>query len=272
MTSSSSTDPNAIKAAVSARYAARARQQLIPPETLPLAQDAACCGPATALEAPACSSGTCGIGYRAEDLAGLPASVTGVSLGCGNPVGLAEVQPGETVLDLGSGGGIDCFLAARRVGPAGRVIGVDMTPEMVRLARANARQLAAENVEFRLGEIEHLPVDPGTVDLVISNCVVNLAPDKGAVFREVYRVLRPGGRLVIADTVASRSVPAALRERLDLWGQCISGALDRETYLATLREAGFARIEVLAEHDLARGDLDGDLALLSLTVRACKPA
>lgn len=252
---------NDINQAVSARYAGIAQRAL---EVLPMHEHDTCCDEG-------CSTEGCGTGYTPEELASLPSSVTGVSLGCGNPVGLAEVKPGETVLDLGSGGGIDCFLAAQRVGPEGRVIGVDMTPDMVRLARANAEKAGAQNVEFRLGEIEHLPVDPSSVDLVISNCVVNLAPDKAAVYRDVNRVLRPGGRLVISDTVASAPVPEDLKSKLDLWSQCASGSLDRETYFETLRGAGFNRIEILEEHPVDWEDL-GELVISSLTLRAFKPS
>ncbi len=254
---------DAIREAVSARYAGKAQEGLMALEVLPASEDASCCGPGP------CATGSCGTAYGSEDLAGLPASVTGVSLGCGNPVGLADVRRGETVLDLGSGGGIDCFLAARRVGPEGRVIGVDMTPEMVRLARGNAAQVGLPNVEFRLGEIEHLPVETGSVDLVISNCVVNLAPNKAAVYREVFRVLRARGRLVIADTVADRPVPDELRARLDSWSACASGSLDKEAYFATLRGAGFQRIEVLDEHPVEWGDLEG-VRVSSMTLRALK--
>lgn len=290
MTATPLTPGDAIREAVSARYAESARRQLATLETgTPAATDAACCAPAVTLPQPhtlallplasadadaccatdaACT--TCGTGYSAGELAGLPASVTGVSLGCGAPVGLADVRAGETVLDLGSGGGIDCFLAARAVGPEGRVIGVDMTPDMVRLARANARETGAANVEFRLGEIEHLPVESGMVDLVISNCVINLAPDKEAVFREAARVLRPGGRMVVSDIVAGSPVPNHLRARLDLWGECASGALDRAAYLAALRQAGFAPVEVLEEHDWQTLDEESGVRLLSLTFRAVK--
>ena len=263
----SSLESDNIRESVAARYGDRARQQLSTLTVLPTGLGAACCD--TGAGAACCSTQECGGGYSAEDLAGFPTTVTGISLGCGNPVGLAGVQPGEVVLDLGSGGGIDCFLAARRTGEKGRVIGVDMTPDMVRLARANAEQVGLPNVEFRLGEIEHLPVDPESVDLVISNCVVNLAPDKAAVYREIGRVLKPGGRLVIADMVTDRPVPEALRARRELWSGCTSGALDLETHLATLREAGFDRIEVLAQEAAGRGDL-GDIELSSVTLRGYK--
>lgn len=242
-----------IHEAVSARYAGIAQG------ALNVVENDFCCGEGR-------SADSCVTGYTEEELAALPSSVSGVSLGCGNPVGLADVKPGETVLDLGSGGGIDCFLAGRRVGLEGRVIGVDMTPDMVRLARTNAEKTGAGNVDFRLGEIEHLPVDPGSVDLVISNCVVNLAPDKAAVFREVNRVLRPGGRLVISDTVAAAPVPEELRSKLELWSRCASGSLDKEAYFAALRDAGFDRIEVLEEHSIEREEL----AISSITLRAFK--
>ena len=223
---------------------------------------ASCCGPA---DAPAQQGGQAQAGcsccgptgqvvdaadaarlYPAEELAGLPDTVTEASLGCGNPLAIAELRPGETVLDLGSGGGIDCFLAARRVGPAGRVIGLDMTPDMIRLAQRNARKVGAANVEFRLGEMEEIPLPDGSVDAVISNCVINLSPDKDAVFAEVYRVLRPGGRLSVSDIVVDGELPQAIRERADIWAACVSGALDESEYLAKIRAAGFERVEVLS--------------------------
>ncbi|HSJ52627.1 MAG TPA: arsenite methyltransferase, partial [Anaerolineae bacterium] len=145
--------------------------------------------------------------YSAEELGGLPGTVTDASLGCGNPIAVAELRPGETVLDLGSGGGIDCFLAARQVGPQGRVIGLDMTPDMIRLAQTNAKKVGATNVEFRFGEMEDIPLPDASVDVIISNCVVNLSPDKDAVFQEAYRVLRPGGRMSISDIVVDGDLP-----------------------------------------------------------------
>lgn len=198
--------------------------------------------------------------YPAEELAGLPETVTGASLGCGNPLAIADLRPGETVLDLGSGGGIDCFLAARRVGPTGRVIGLDMTPDMIRLAQRNAKKVGAANVEFRLGEMEEIPLPDGSVDAVISNCVINLSPDKDAVFAEVYRVLRPGGRLSVSDIVVDGELPQAIRERPDIWAACVSGALDESEYLAKIRAAGFESVEVLSrdqaevEEDAGWGD------------------
>jgi len=182
----------------------------------------------------------------AEELAGLPQTVTEASLGCGNPLAIADLRPGEVVLDLGSGGGIDCFLAARRVGPAGRVIGLDMTPDMIRLAQRNAKKVGAANVEFRLGEMEDIPLPDRSVDAVISNCVINLSPDKDAVFAEAYRVLRPGGRLSVSDVVVDGELPQAIRERPDIWAACVSGALDEAEYLAKIRAAGFEEVEVLS--------------------------
>ena len=199
-----------------------------------------CCGPA---DPKAASSATL---YPAEEIAGLPDSVTDVSLGCGNPLAIADLRPGEAVLDLGSGGGIDCFLAAKKVGPQGRVIGLDMTPDMVKLAQRNAKRVGAWNVEFRLGEIEDMPLPDGSVDAIISNCVINLSPDKDAVFAEAYRVLRPGGRVSVSDIVLHGELPPAVRDRLDMWASCVSGALQEADYLEKLRAAGFEGVEVLS--------------------------
>jgi ubiquinone/menaquinone biosynthesis C-methylase UbiE len=174
----------------------------------------------------------------------LPEEVTGLSLGCGDPVTLANLTSGQTVLDLGSGGGIDCFLAARQVGPEGRVIGVDMTPAMIERARGNQARLGLENVEFRLGEIEHLPVADGTVDVILSNCVINLSPDKLQVLREAYRALRPGGTLSVSDIVTSGPLPAAVKQSLSAWAGCVAGALEADQYLSYLEQAGFADIAV----------------------------
>lgn len=186
------------------------------------------------------------VGYDALDQAFLPEGAN-LGLGCGNPVAFAEIRPGDTVLDLGSGGGIDCFLAARRTGPTGRVIGVDMTPAMVERARALAAREGLGHVQFRLGEIEALPVANSTVDVVISNCVVNLSPDKAQVFREAARVLKPGGRLMLSDIVLARPLPAGAADDPELYAGCIGGALLRDEYLRLLREAGFDAVEVLGE-------------------------
>ncbi len=205
--------------------------------------DANCCGPASC-----CGDGGAAVNLYADDtLAGLPPDVAGLALGCGDPVGIQMLQPGQTVLDLGSGGGIDCFRAAQQVGPEGRVIGVDMTPEMIDRARRNARQLGLTNVEFRLGEIEHLPVADASVDVIISNCVINLVPDKRQVFREAYRVLRPGGQLSVSDIVTRGELPEALRRDLAAWAGCVAGAVGVEEYIAGLKEAGFEDVRVTPE-------------------------
>jgi SAM-dependent methyltransferase len=177
-------------------------------------------------------------------LENLPADVTGLSLGCGDPVAIAGLQPGEVVLDLGSGAGLDCFLAARQVGAQGRVIGVDMTPEMLARAETNRVALGLSNVEFRQGHIETLPVEDQQVDVVISNCVVNLSPDKPAVMREAFRVLKPGGRVSITDIVIQGEFSPALRTRMDLWSACVTGAVEADAFAAMLRDAGFEDVSL----------------------------
>jgi ubiquinone/menaquinone biosynthesis C-methylase UbiE len=177
-------------------------------------------------------------------LSELPDDVSSFSLGCGDPITLAALQPGQTVLDLGSGGGLDCFLASKRVGPSGHVIGVDMTPEMLQRARGAAERLGAANVEFRQGFLEALPVDPDTVDVVISNCVINLAPDKSKVIKEVFRVLKPGGKMAVSDIVTDGPLPDEVKTSLSAWAGCIAGALDVREYQALLEAEGFTQIEV----------------------------
>ncbi len=183
------------------------------------------------------------IGYTEEDLALAPEGAN-LGLGCGNPQAIAALKPGETVLDLGAGAGFDCFLAARAVGAEGAVIGVDMTPEMVRRARENAREAGYGTIDFRLGEIEHLPVADATVDVIISNCVINLSPDKPAVFRDAYRVLKPGGRLAVSDVVATAELPQQWRDDMELLSGCISGAARVEELETMLAEAGFVGIDI----------------------------
>ncbi len=226
----SPTDPEdvaAIRAAVRAYYGARAAER----------PASSCCGKPDS--APASVTF-----YETPGVADLPADIAGLSLGCGDPIALANLEPGQTVLDLGSGAGLDCFLAAQRVGPTGRVIGVDMTPDMLDKARANARRLGMDNVEFRLGEIEHLPVADASVDVIISNCVINLSPDKPAVFREAFRVLKPGGRLSVSDILAERPLPESVRADLQSWASCVGGAVPAAEYVAALEAAGFVEVRV----------------------------
>jgi SAM-dependent methyltransferase len=250
----------------------------------------------------ACGCGCCGgaepkaisatIGYTDDEMRAVPEGAN-LGLGCGNPVALADLSPGETVLDLGSGAGFDAFLAARAVGENGRVIGVDMTPAMLARARENARAGGYANVEFRLGEIEHLPVADGSVDAVISNCVINLSPEKGEVFSEAFRVLKPGGRLLISDMVMVGELPERVRQSVAAYVGCIAGAVSRERYLALIRRAGFADVEVVEEssfpvscmaNDPTAQAVLGDLvlspeelratesAIASIRVRAVRPA
>lgn len=186
------------------------------------------------------------IGYSDQELGSIPEGAD-LGLGCGNPTALASLKPGETVVDLGSGAGIDCFLAADRVGEAGQVIGIDMTAAMIDRARENALKNGIENVEFRLGEIEHLPVPDGTVDAVISNCVVNLSPDKPQVFSEVYRALKPGGRLMISDIVQLKPMPEAIAKSIEAYIGCIAGASLKDDYISMIKAAGFRDVEILSE-------------------------
>ena len=200
---------------------------------------ASCCG-SSSISADEISAR---LGYSMEELASAPEGAN-LGLGCGNPQAIADLQPGEVVVDLGSGAGFDCFLAARRVGPTGQAIGVDMTPEMVAKSRENARTAGLDYVEFRLGEIEHLPVADASVDVIISNCVINLSPDKPAVFRDAFRVLKPGGRLAVSDVVATAELPESWRENMRLLSACISGAADIDGLSHMLTDAGFADIEI----------------------------
>jgi arsenite methyltransferase len=183
-------------------------------------------------------------GYSAEELQGLPESVLTMSDGCGNPTALGRIREGDTVLDLGSGGGIDVFLAAQKVGRTGRVIGLDMTPKMIESARANLAKLSLRNVEFKLGEIEHIPVPSNSVDVIMSNCVICLSPEKEQVFREMFRVLRPGGGLAIADEVALRQFSGVERADPEKWCQCITGAVTETEYSNMLRHVGFEKVYV----------------------------
>jgi len=186
------------------------------------------------------------IGYSDEEIASVPENAN-LGLGCGNPVALASLARGETVLDLGSGAGFDCFLAARKVGGKGRVIGVDMTPEMIEKARENARKDNYENVEFRLGEIENIPAADNSVDVVISNCVINLSPAKGRVFRDAFRVLKPGGRLMVSDVVLLQELPDFIKNSIEAYVGCVSGAILKDEYIKKVREAGFQEVKIIDE-------------------------
>lgn len=208
--------------------------------------------------------------YTKGEAEGLPSEAVMASAGCGNPTALASLKTGETVVDFGSGGGIDCFLAARAVGPEGKVIGVDMTPDMVDLARANARKLGLSNVEFHLSEIEHTPIPDGSADILISNCVICLAPDKDAVFVEAYRILRPGGRVFISDMVLSEELPSHVTNDMDNWVSCLGGAELKSTYLGRLENAGFVDVEFLSEAPLE--DVQGwRSSVSSANIQARKP-
>lgn len=199
------------------------------------------CGSGCCNENPRNTAGKAAL-YEDPAFSDLPSEVTDISFGCGDPVTLASLLEGQTVLDLGSGGGIDCFLAGKKVGASGHVIGVDMTPEMIDRARSNLEKVGVDNVEFRLGEIEHLPVADATVDVVISNCVINLSTDKPQVFREVFRVLKPGGKLAVSDIVTDGELPEEVRKSLTAWAGCIAGAWDVKDYIAAIREAGFEQV------------------------------
>lgn len=251
-----------MRAAVRDCYAALANGSI---ET---ASPACCCRPA--------AEASLQLGYSREDLALVPAGAN-LGLGCGNPQAIAALRPGETVLDLGSGAGFDCFLAAKQVGATGKVIGVDMTGPMLSKARENAARLAASNVEFRLGEIEHLPVPDASVDVILSNCVINLSPDKGAVFRDAFRVLRPGGRLAISDVVAIAPLPEPPTRGAMTFTGCMTGAVSLQTMQGMLRAAGFEniRIEVREEsRAFIREWMPGSGAenyIASATIQALKP-
>ncbi len=266
------TSDKRIKEQVRKRYGARAQE---------VREGGACCGPSDTSEV--ISVGL----YAPDEVAELPQEAVLASLGCGNPVAVAELREGEVVLDLGSGGGIDVLLSAKRVGSAGKAYGLDMTDEMLELARENQRKAGIANAEFLKGEMEDMPLPDGSVDVIISNCVVNLSPDKDAVLREAYRVLRPGGRLAIADIVTRGKMPPALKRSIELWAGCIAGALAEEEYEQKLAAAGFGGIEIEAVREYTASDAEGAglgdllrryarqgadrLGFISAIVRATKP-
>lgn len=262
----------AIREAVRDRYGLIAREQAAGGCCSPTG-GSACCGSPSASSL---NEASAALGYGIQELEAVPEGAN-LGLGCGNPQALASLKPGEVVLDLGSGGGFDCFLAARSVGPTGRVIGVDMTHEMLSLARANALKGGYGNVEFRLGEIEHLPVADASVDVILSNCVINLSPDKGQVLREAFRVLRSGGRLAVSDMVASGPIPEELRADLSLYSACTTGAIPAAELRGLLAEAGFTQINVQPKaesrsfvKDWAPGTHVEDF-VLSASIEAVKP-
>lgn len=224
-----------------------------------------CCGPGNTAETGLAPL----IGYSDEDLQSIPKDAAGASFGCGNPLAFSEVQEGETVLDLGSGAGIDCFLASKKVGQSGRVIGLDMTEEMIDEARRNAEESGYTNVEFVQGRNEEMPVESSSVDWVISNCVINLSPEKDRVFAEAFRVLKPGGRLLISDMVAE-NIPDSLKEDLVLWAGCVAGAVSEEAYLQLIRDAGFEDVAVVDRADLSKSQEPGSLRVSSIRVGAVK--
>ncbi len=225
-----------IKKVVRERYGSIAREEV------------SCCAPAVSC----CKSAgieeeiSKRIGYGDDELRSVPEGAN-LGLGCGNPTALASLKEGETVLDLGSGAGFDCFLAANKVGKVGKVIGIDMTPDMLDRARENAKKGNYSNVEFRLGEIENIPAGDNSVDVVISNCVINLAPDKSRVFKEAFRVLKPGGRLMISDIVLLKELPESIMDSIEAYIGCVAGAIKRDEYLKTIRNAGFRDVQVLEE-------------------------
>jgi arsenite methyltransferase len=249
-------DDQKLKAVIKDRYGkiARGEQTFCCPS----------CGPTTTDQCLA-------VGYTTEDLALVPEMAI-LGVGCGNPTALADLKVGETVLDLGSGAGIDVFLAAKKVGEGGRVIGVDMTEDMVARGQQLAREHGFGNVEFRQGDIEHLPVDSATVDVIISNCVINLTPDKLASFKEIHRVLKPGGRILIADLVTAGELPPDVRASAAAWADCLAGAMAKDAYLETIRRAGFASVTVVSESAYEAPGMEARLQgqIISVKVGAVK--
>lgn len=211
------------------------------------------------------------VGYSIDELKSIPEDAV-YGLGCGNPTALAEINKGETVLDLGSGGGIDVFLAANKVGEEGKVIGVDMTKEMVETAITNAEKGDYDNVEFRLGEIEDLPIENNSIDVIISNCVINLTPDKLVAYKEVFRVLKPNGRILVSDLVTTGDIPSEIRRSSLSWSACIAGAMDKDGYISIIKEAGFSHVEIVESHYFFESNMDSRLKnkILSIQVKAKK--
>ena len=232
-------------------------------------QSSSCCGPACGCGTPEGIAGTISLKDLYPDVDKSIRESADLGLGCGTPSSYADLRTGMTVLDLGSGAGIDVFIAAKEVGPEGTVIGVDMTEDMIARAEANKKKLGATNTEFRLGEIEHLPVAPASVDRILSNCVINLVPDKRRAFAEMFRVLKTGGSFCVSDIVSVGEIPESIRANLMEWAGCVAGALDREQYLEIVREAGFHDVSVVAERPYTL-DADVPFGLRSITVKATK--
>ena len=252
---------NEIKKAVKERYTAIAESKS---SGCGCGGEQSCCGggdPKQAAEL---------IGYNVKELEEIPQEAI-LGLGCGSPVAYVGLKPGETILDLGSGGGIDVFLAAKKVGVKGSVIGVDMNEAMIKRAREAANEYGFENVEFRLGEIEDMPVDDSTIDAIISNCVINLSPDKPRVFREANRVLKPGGRITVSDIVTEGEIPEEIRRDLNSWASCVSGALPQKEYLRDIEAAGFKKPKILTESYYDTSEYAVDFKIKSITVEAYKP-
>jgi len=295
MTESTAQEKDEIREVVRQRYAAAAtkvaREGLIAESGLQMLDEAACCGTEScSTTGPGDRSVITSDLYAVSEVADLPAAAVLASLGCGNPTTLAQLNAGETVLDLGSGGGIDVLLSARRVGPTGFAYGLDMTDEMLALAEKNRIERRVDNVRFLKGQIEQIPLPDASVDVVISNCVINLSGDKPSVLREAFRVLKPGGRFAVSDVVVQGELPAALRQSMELFVGCIAGALEEDTYRKLLEEAGFAQVglEVTRVYDaegLAASECCGDTSIqaglaelttthgriVSAFVRATKP-
>jgi len=269
-----------VKQVVKARYGAAAKR-------VATGEGTACCGSSPASAVPCCDPISANL-YGESEARTVPEAALRASLGCGNPTALAQLQPGETVLDLGSGGGIDVLLSARRVGPTGKAYGLDMTDEMLALAEENRRQSGLANVEFLKGEMENIPLPAETVDVILSNCVINLSADKDRVLREAFRVLKPGGRLAISDVVVRGDVPHDIRRSMELWVGCLAGALSESAYREKLAAAGFREIEIEptrvyevrdARQFLTGAGLDADAIaaqvdgkFMSAFIRASKPA
>ncbi|HEV2358496.1 MAG TPA: arsenite methyltransferase [bacterium] len=260
-----------IKEAVREKYADAARRVGAPERGQAPERGGDCCGSVGGCGTPGCDDPITANLYGAHDIGDLPPEAVLASLGCGNPTALADLRPGETVLDLGSGGGIDVLLSAKRVGPSGKAYGLDMTDEMLALARENQRKAGLENVEFLKGEIEHVPLPDGSVDVIISNCVINLSADKDRVFAEAHRVLRPGGRFAVSDVVVRGEVPQDIRRNMELWVGCVAGALEESEYISKLARAGFTGIAIEPTRIYAIDDARAFLSGRGVDVDAVAP-